>query len=101
VDHVLGQDGGGGGAVAGDVVGLDGRFLEQLGAHVLIRVLQLDLLGHGHAVVGDGGRAELLVEATLRPLGPRVVETAVATVSMPRFSLRRASSEKTSCFAVS
>ncbi len=46
------------------------------------------------------GAPNFLSMATLRPLGPRVVETAVATVSMPRFSLRRASSEKTSCFAV-
>ena len=31
----LGQDGGGGGAVAGDVVGLRGNFADHLGAHVL------------------------------------------------------------------
>src|SRR5581483_4225454 len=58
----LGEDGGGGGAVAGDVVGLGGDLLDQLGPHVLEGVLQLHLLGDGHAVVGDGGRPELLLE---------------------------------------
>lgn len=69
-DHVLqtlmheglGQHGGGGGAVAGDVVGLLGDFLDQLGADALIRILELDLLGDGHAVVGDGRGAVGLVE---------------------------------------
>ena len=72
VDHRLGQNGGGGGAVTGYVVGLGGDLLHQLGAHVLERVVELDLLGDGHAVVGDGRCAELLVEhdvAALRPEG--------------------------------
>ena len=50
----LGEDGGGGGAVAGDVGGLGGRFLDELGAHVLVGVGQLDFLGDGDAVLGDG-----------------------------------------------
>ena len=58
----LGEQRGGGGAVTGDVVRLDGDFLDELGAHVLERVLELDLLGDGHAVVGDRRRAELLLE---------------------------------------
>ena len=62
VHDLLGQDGRGGGAVAGDVVGLAGDFLHHLRAHVLERVLELDLLGDGHAVVGHHGGAELLVE---------------------------------------
>ena len=69
VDEGLGQHGGGGGAVAGDVVGLGGDLLDQLGAHVLEGVLELDLAGDGHAVVGDGGRAELLVEDDVAALG--------------------------------
>src|SRR5699024_8418713 len=52
-DDGLGQQGGGGGAVAGHVVGLGGDFLHQLGAHVLIGGVQLDLLGAGHSGVGD------------------------------------------------
>jgi hypothetical protein len=56
------QHGGGGGAVTGDVVGLLGDLLDQLGADVLVGVLELDLLGDGHAVVGDRGGAPLLLE---------------------------------------
>src|SRR5579859_877643 len=72
--EALGDDGvrqhrGGGGAVAGDVVGLGGGFLQELGAHVLIRVLQLNFLGHGHAVVGDGRRAILLIDGHVAALG--------------------------------
>ena len=72
LDHRVGEDGRGGGAVAGHVVGLGGDFLQQLGAHVLERVLELDLLGDGDAVVGDRGGAELLVQdhvAALRAEG--------------------------------
>ncbi len=49
----LGENGGGSGAVAGHVAGLAGRFFDQLGAHVLVGVLQLDFLGHGDAVLGN------------------------------------------------
>ena len=52
----------GGRAVAGDVVGLGSDFLDELRAHVLERVGQLDFLGDRHAVVGDRRRTELLVE---------------------------------------
>ena len=69
VDDGLGQHGGGGGAVTGDVVGLGGGFLEELRAHVLEGVVELDLLGDGDAVVGDGRRAELLVERDVAALG--------------------------------
>ena len=58
----LGQHGGGGGAVAGGVGGLGGGLLDELGAHVLIRVGQLDLLGDRDAVLGDGGAAPALVD---------------------------------------
>ena len=46
------------------------------------------------------GAPNLLSRATLRPFGPSVVATALAKTSMPRLSERRASSEKTSCFAI-
>jgi hypothetical protein len=58
----LGVDGGGGGAVAGVLGGLGGDLLDHLGAHVLVGVVELDLLGDGDAVLGDGGRAEGLLE---------------------------------------
>ena len=66
-DHRLGQHGGGGGAVAGDVVGLGRDLLDELGAEVLVRVGELDLLGDGHAVVGDRRGAELLVQHDVAP----------------------------------
>src|SRR5690606_30259041 len=46
----------------GDVVGLLRDFLDQLGADLLERVLEVDLLGDGDAVVGDRGCAPLLLE---------------------------------------
>jgi hypothetical protein len=62
LDHRLGEDRGGRRAVARDVVGLGGDLLDELGAEVLVGVLQLDLTGDGHAIVGDCGRAPLLVD---------------------------------------
>ena len=50
------------GAVARRVVGLGRDLADELGAHVLEAVLDLDLLGDGHAVVDDGRGAELLLE---------------------------------------
>ncbi len=43
--------------------------LVELGAEVLERVVELDLTGDGHAVVGDGGGAPLLVEDDVAALG--------------------------------
>ena len=54
----LGQDRGGRGAVAGHVRGLARHLLDHLRAHVLERVLQLDLLRDGDAVLGDRRRPE-------------------------------------------
>ena len=68
-DDGCAEDGGGGGAVTGDVVGLGGDFLGELGAHVLEGVGELDLLGDGDAVVDDGGRAVLLVEDDVAAAG--------------------------------
>ena len=68
-DHRLAQDHRGGGAVAGDVVGLGRDLLEELRAHVLERVLELDVASDGDAVVGDRRGAELLVEDDVAALG--------------------------------
>jgi hypothetical protein len=87
----LRQDGRGGGAVAGDVLGLRGHLAHHLCAHVLELVGQLDLLGDGDAVLGDARRAQLLSSSTLRPLGPSVTFTASARTSTPRSIRLRAS----------
>ena len=69
VDDGLGQHGGGSCAITGHVVGLAGGLFQELGAHVLVGVLQLDLLGDGHAVAADLGRPELLVQYHVSPPG--------------------------------
>jgi hypothetical protein len=58
----LSQNGGGGGAVTGNIVSLLSDFLDQLGADALEWVFQLDLLGDGDAIVGDGRGAPLLLQ---------------------------------------
>ena len=58
----FGENGRGGGAVTSDVGGLGGDFAHELGAHVFVRIFELDFLGHGHTVFGDGRAAEFLVE---------------------------------------
>src|SRR5690606_24594515 len=68
-DDGLRQHGGGGGAIAGLVGGVRSHFLDELRAHVLELVLELDLLGDGHAVLGDRGGAEALVEHGVAALG--------------------------------
>ena len=68
-EDALGQDGRGRRAVAGDVVRLRGDFAHHLGAHVLEAVLELDFLGDGDAVLGDGGRAEALLKDHIPALG--------------------------------
>src|ERR1700719_2151974 len=66
----LGEHGRGGGAVAGHVGGLGRDLLHHLRAHVLELVLQLDLLGHRHSVLRDGGGAERLLDHHVAALGP-------------------------------
>ena len=41
---------------------LRGDFADHPGAHVLVDVFEVDFLGHGHAVLGDGRRAEALLQ---------------------------------------
>src|SRR5712671_4914676 len=67
----LGEHGRGGGTVTGGVVGLLGDFAQHLRAHVLELVGELDLLGDGHAVLGDARRAVRLVEHDIAALGPQ------------------------------
>ena len=72
VDHGPGENGGGGGPVTGDVVGLLRDLFDELGPDLLPGVFEIDLLGDRDTVVGDRGGAPLLLEndvATLRPEG--------------------------------
>ena len=61
-DERLSEDRGGRGSVTGDVVGLLGDLLDELRTDLLVRVVELDLLGDGDAVVRDRGGAPLLLE---------------------------------------
>src|SRR5262249_54157531 len=58
----FGQDCGRGGPVARGVGGLGGRFLDELRAHVLVGVGELDLLGDRDAVFGDRRAAPALID---------------------------------------
>ena len=68
-DDRVSEHGRGGGAVTGLVGGLRGDLAHHLRAHVLELVFELDLLGDGHAVLGDAGSAERLVEHDVAALG--------------------------------
>ena len=65
----LGQDGCRSGTVTGGVAGVARHFAHHLGAHVFVRILEIDLLGHGDTVLGDCGGAELLVENDVAAFG--------------------------------
>ena len=96
----LGEHGGGGGAVAGDVVGLAGDFADELGAHVFVRVLELDFLGDGHAVFGDRRGAELFVENRVAALRTEGRFHGVGELVHPSENGARAASLYRSCFAI-
>jgi hypothetical protein len=65
----LGKNRGGRRAVTGDVVGLGRDLFDQLGAHVLEHVFELDLTSDRNTIVGDRRSAELLVEHHVATLG--------------------------------
>ena len=61
-ENLAGQHGGGRRAVAGQVRGLRGHLVDELRAHVLEAVFQIDFLADRHAVLGDGRAAVGLVD---------------------------------------
>ena len=61
------------GSVTRRVAGLAGDFADELSTHVLVRILELDFLGDGHAVLGDGRGAELFVENGVAALRVRAL----------------------------
>ena len=67
--HRLRQHGGSGGAVAGDVVGLAGGLFDQLCAHVLEGIREVDVARDRHAIVGDNRGAKLAREPHVAALG--------------------------------
>ena len=92
-DDRLGQHGRGRGAVAGHVLGLGRGLLEELRAHVLERIVELDVPGDRHAVVGDRRGAVLLVQGDVAALGPeRRLDGIRQRVHAALHRVRRASS---------
>src|SRR5690606_17994335 len=57
-----------GGTVASDVVRLGRHLAQELGAHVLVRIGQLDFLSYRNPVLRDDGRAVLLFENNVAAL---------------------------------
>ena len=57
------------GSVAGHVRRLGCHFAHHLSSHVFHGIRQFDFFCHGHAVFGDRGRPEFLVEHHVAPLG--------------------------------
>ena len=73
--HALANDGlrqqsSGRGPVTGDIAGFVGHLSDQLGAHVLQRIGELDLTRDRNAVVGDRGRAGQPLQHDVAALGP-------------------------------
>ena len=68
-EDALRQNGRGGGAVTGHIGGLGGHFAHHLRAHVLQRIFEFNFFRHSHAIFGDGGSAELLLEDHVAALG--------------------------------
>ncbi len=70
-ENRLCQYGGGGSTVTRQVAGLGCDFFHHLRAHVLERIGELDFLGDGYSVLGDGRRTELLVDDDVPSLGAK------------------------------
>lgn len=69
VDDGLGHDRRGGGTIAGLGVGLGGDLLDELGADILLGILEADLTSDGDAIVDNFGGAVVALQddvATLR-----------------------------------
>src|ERR1700743_468394 len=93
-DDGLGQNGRGGGAVAGGIGRIGGAFADHLGAHVLELVVELDLLGDGDAVLGDAGSAERLVEHDVAALrAERHLDGVVENVDAAQHLVARINAE--------
>src|SRR5208282_476878 len=69
--NCLGQNGRGGGAVAGNVRSLRSHFADHLRAHVLDAIGQFNFFGNGDAVLGNGWRTEFLFNYNVAALGAK------------------------------
>eukprot|EP00128_Syssomonas_multiformis_P010966 Colp12_sorted_trinity150504_noHs@27325 len=67
--HSTCEDGGSGGTVTSLIVGLTGNILDQASTKVLELILELDVLGNSHTVLGDLGGAVSLLDHDRATLG--------------------------------
>ena len=70
IHNGMGQNGGCRRAIPRDIIGLGRRLFQKLCAHILIRIFQLNLARHCHAIVSHGRCAKLFVQRNIAPLWP-------------------------------
>ena len=70
-NHGLGKNSSGSCTITSLVAGLGGNILDELCAHVLEWILELNLLGNGNTVLGDLRSTELLVNDHVATLGAK------------------------------
>ena len=65
------ENSGGSGAIASDIIGIRGHLTHKLGSHVHKAIRELNVLRHGHTILGDLGGTEGLVEDGIATLGTK------------------------------
>src|SRR5262245_60648270 len=88
----LGEDRGGGGAIARYIAGCRRAFPHHARTHSLEAVFEIELFRHGDLVFADAGLPHGVSSTTWRPLGPSVTFTAFPSVSSPASLVCRADS---------
>ncbi len=86
-------------SVTGYVIGLAGRFLNQLSPKIFERVVQFDVFGHSHTVLGNLGRTPALVQNSVAAARTECAADCASQLGTPANSGWRASSSNTICFA--
>ena len=86
VSHAVRKDGMGQdrrctGSVANVLAGLLGGLAQHLGAEVLLRILEVELLGDGHAVVADKRYTPFFLDENGLGLGPQRDTNSVCELS--------------------
>ena len=98
-DDRVGEDRRGSGAVPRLIGGLRGDLAHHLCAHVLELVVEFDLLGDGHTILGNTRRAKRLVEHDIPAFRAERDSHRVGRMSTPRNILSRASTENLTSLA--
>ena len=70
-DDGTSENGGGGGTISSDIVGLGGNLLDELGTQVHVLVGEINLLGDGDTILGDLGATIGLLDNDVATLGSK------------------------------